>query len=162
MNKTNIISGSIFTIMAAAFMIGAYGYGIGYSTSDNVAQAGFFPFYLAMVVLILGLVLIFQGVTHRGPQDASFVMDDEIRKNLRTFFLTLGALVFCFALWHIPTPAFFLDYYLTSFEPACLILCLILNILYKRSWLFNILFSTFIVLLIHLLFVRLLSISFDI
>ena len=161
MQKSNIISGGIFAALAAAFMIGAMKYGIKSASSDGVPGPGFFPFVLGLIVFVLGIILIVQGVTGKGTAGSAFAMDEEQRANIKTFFLTIGAIIAMFVIWHFPAPEFMIVRKLTMFEPAALFLCIALNKIYKRGWLFSTVFALFVVILIHLLFVQLLSISFE-
>ena len=135
---------------AAVFIVGALRLGVGSSTSDGVPGAGFFPFVLALIILVLGLVQATLFFRDRGEKKTSFALPLDRRANAARIAATVGAMLGLFALWK-----------LVRFEAAAPAFCLFLNWVYGRGWLFNLIFSALMTLLIHLLFTRLLYIQFD-
>ncbi len=151
MQKSNIAFGSIFAAIGVVFVIGALRLGLSSPTSDGVPGAGFFPFIIALVVLALGLGLVISSIISPDGRPSPFRMDAEQRENLRPFVLTIVALFGFFVLW-----------YLIRFEVAAFVFCIFLNKVYKRSWLFTIVFSVILVSVTYFIFNRLLFIQFDI
>jgi hypothetical protein len=97
---------------------------------------------LGLAQVVLALRVQAEGMPAAAPEPAR-------RGNLFRLFATLAALPVFFALWR-----------LVFFEFAALLFCLLLNRVYGRGWLFNLIFSFSMVGLVHLLFVRVLYIQF--
>lgn len=151
MQKTNIAFGTVFTGIGLLFLFVSLRYGIASPTSDGVPGAGFFPFLVSALVVLLGIALIALSLLHRDGQPSPFHMDKEQRENILPFALTIIAIFAFFALWR-----------LIPFEWAALAFCLFMNRAYGRSWRFNILFSVIFVFSIHYIFNRLLFVQFEI
>ena len=149
-HKSDIVSTGAFMAVAVLFVAGALRLGVGSATSDGVPGAGFFPFVLAPIILVLGLAQITLFFRDRGEKKASFALPPDCRANAARIAATIGAMLGLFALWK-----------LICFEAAAPAFCLFLNWVYGRGWLFNLIFSVLMTLLIHLLFTRLLYIQFN-
>lgn len=150
MHKSDLAAGGVFAAVAAVFLVGAVKLGIASPTSDGVPGPGFFPFLLSSLLIVLCGVMAAQYLTHKGEKHESFRRDVEQKGNMKPFVLTLAALLVMFAIWH-----------LWCFEAGCLFFCLAANQIYKRSWKFTIAFSVIFTAMIHILFIRLLMLSFE-
>jgi hypothetical protein len=86
LRQTNLLSGMVFILLAAAFGFGATGYRLG--TPANMG-AGFLPVALAVLLGILGIAIIVQSVLRSSePIDWG---------SIRPFALIIGS-IFVFAL----------------------------------------------------------------
>lgn len=147
--RSNLVSAGLFVAVAIVFAAGSVRLGISSSTSDGVPGAGFFPFLMAMAVIVLGSAQIVLALRSPEGGKPAFALEPERRGNLLRLFATLAALPALFAIWK-----------LAFFEIAALAFCLFLNRVYGRGWPFTLIFSFLMVGLVHLLFVRMLYIQF--
>lgn len=150
MHKSDLAAGGVFAAVAIVFLIGAVQLGIPSPTSDGVPGAGFFPFILSSLLIVLCGVMAYQYLTHKGEKHESFRREAEQKGNMTPFILTLAAMLVMFVIWH-----------LVNFELGCLVFCLAANIIYKRSWKFTIAFSIIFTAALHLVFIRMLMLSFE-
>lgn len=58
-NKLDLIKGLVFTATGALFSVGAYSYGIGSNTNMG---AGYFPFWLGLMLVVLGIVAVVKSI----------------------------------------------------------------------------------------------------
>ncbi|MDR2392173.1 MAG: tripartite tricarboxylate transporter TctB family protein [Planctomycetota bacterium] len=149
-HKSDLVSTGAFMAAAILFIAGALRLGVGSATSDGVPGAGFFPFILGLIILVLGAVQATLFFRDRGEKKASFALPPDRRANVARIAATVGGMLGLFVLWK-----------LVCFEAAAPAFCLFLNRVYGRGWLFNVVFSVLMTLLIHLLFTRLLYIQFN-
>jgi len=147
--KGDTIPGLIFAAVGLAFLLPSVDLGILSTTKDGVPGAGFFPSILSAGVIICGIGLFISGLLAKGGFEY-FYLDEEQKKNIRPFFITLAAMFVFMLVWKL------VDFFL-----AMGLFCLFMNWIYKRSWKFNILFSVGFVICIYVAFTMLLKIQFD-
>lgn len=119
-------------------------------SSDGVPGAGFFPVLLGLAVGILGLALMIRGILKRG-QVQYFNIDPEIKKNLKRLLLAAAGIVVFFVLWQTTR----------QFIPFMALLCLYLNLIFGRTWKFNLIYTVVFTLFIYAAFVKGFSIQFN-
>ncbi len=123
----------------------------GAQTSDGVPGAGFFPYLLSGTICILGIFLIIRGIKQKGTIQY-FVLDEELKKNLRILLLTFLGIIGFLILWKV-TGLFLLGVFLFSFY---------LNKVFGRSWKYALLYALVLSLFIYLVFFKAFSIQFQI
>ena len=136
MIKADTIAGIISIILSITFFLSSLGFKSG--TSDGVPGPGYFPIILSAMMGFIGVCLIIQGIRFKKRY---FIIDDKIKKNLKSFFLTILAIGVYLVLWNIVpfiirTPIFLFS----------------LNFIYKRELKYNILFSGITSASIYLIF----------
>ena len=115
----------------------------------SIPGPGFFPMICGVLMVLFGAGLSFRGLRQKVSVDY-FKMTDEIRGNAKiAMFVVLGLIVFLIA-WKITN----------LFIPLVFILAVYLNLLFKRSWLFTLIFSIVLTAFIYFLFVRGFSVTF--
>ena len=115
----------------------------------SIPGPGFFPTICGVLMVLFGAGLSFRGLRQKVSVDY-FKMTDEIRGNAKiAMFVVLGLIVFLIA-WKITN----------LFIPLVFILAVYLNLLFKRSWLFTLIFSIVLTAFIYFLFVRGFSVTF--
>lgn len=169
MRKSILFSALGFCLVAVVFLIGALQLGITSKTSDGVPGAGFFPFIVSILVLVLGGLLI--AKTLRGPDAPSpFAMSAEQQGNKRTLRVAVYGLAIIMLLWLFPPlnpldrlqlseTFLFRDY---AFGFASIVYCVYMNRALGRSWRFSLFFAISFFLLVHFIFTEFLYIQFDI
>jgi hypothetical protein len=173
--KGDTIPGIIFIILGAFFMVPSFGLDIMAKTADVMPGAGFFPLVLSGAIIILGIVFIIRGIisnnktaasgeevnctetinTETSGTEADSVeipnTAQEKKINIRLAIFTISDIILCFVVWK-----------LAGFYIAALLMCISLNFIFKRKWLFSILFSVILVGFIYLSFTVGLGINFKI
>lgn len=169
MRKSVILTAVGFNLVGVVFLIGALQLGITSRTSDGVPGAGFFPFVVSLLVLILGTALIVK--TLRNPDKPSpFAMDTEQQGNKRTLRVAIYGLAIIMLLWliapldvldglQLSETFLFRDY---AFGFASIVYSLYMNRALGRSWQFSVFFAVCFFLLVHFVFTEFLYIQFDI
>ena len=147
--KGDTVPGLICIEVGLAFLLPSINLGIIATTKDGVPGAGFFPAILSSGVILGGIGLFFNGFMAKGSFEY-FHLDEEQKKNIRPFFITIISMLVFMLLWK------FVDFFV-----AMALFCLFLNRIYKRSWKFNILFTVGLVVGIYIAFTVLLKIQFD-
>lgn len=116
-----------------------------------VPGPGFFPLLCSVLIILFGIALTIRGLRQAGAVDY-FKMTDEIRGNVKVAALVLLGLICFLALWKLTN----------LFVPLVFVFAVYLNVLFKRSWKFTIIFSVIITAFIYLLFVRGFSVTFKV
>lgn len=148
MFKGDTIPGVLAVGFGTLFLVPSIGLGFAASTTDGVPGPGFFPTIVSSFLIVLGFILLVKGIKDKG-KIRFFVLDEDTKENIRPFLLTIAAiLVYLVALKFI------------SFVLASFTLLVFLNWVYKRSWRFNLTFSTVFVGLVYLIFTVLLRVQF--
>lgn len=119
-------------------------------SSDGVPGAGFFPVLLGFLLAGLGAVLTIRGLLQKGSVQ-HFKLDEEMKQNLIKLLLTAGSIAVFFVLWQLTH----------LFVPWAAALCFGLNLIFRRSLKFNILYSVIFIAFIYLAFVKGFSIQFN-
>ena len=144
--KKDVLSGAAAVCIAVAFMFPSLRLGVASLTSDGVPGPGFFPFFVSLLVIGLGVALILKGFLRKDADEyATFVFDDNSRK----VFVTVAAFAAYLALWRVS------DFFLSS-----ALLVVFLNFYYARSLKFNIVYTIVFILMVYLVFYRFLRIYF--
>jgi len=121
----------------------------GSTTSDKVPGAGFFPYLMGSVCILLGLVLAVRGMVQNdaGQSDETKAAGGSNRRKL---VLCILAIATFFAIWT------FTDQFLIG----SFLLCVYLNRLFERSWKFNLIYSVLFCAFVYLVFTLGFSIQF--
>jgi hypothetical protein len=134
------IAGLVFTgisiVLALVFMIPAFGFPGG--TVDGAPGPGYFPVIVCTVIIILGVLL---GVSYLRKKEKYFQTNETERSNLPALLVTGAAVV-------IYTVAFMF----IPFIPLTLVFLVFMNWIYKRKWVFNIIFSVVFTLVLFFVF----------
>ena len=117
----------------------------------SVPGPGFFPFLCASLTVIFGIALTIRGLRQNGAVNF-FDLTDEMRGNIKTAALVLLGLVCFLVIWKLTS----------LFIPLVFVYAVYLNVLFKRSWKFTIIFSIIITAFIYLLFMRGFSVTFKV
>lgn len=124
--------------------------------TGNAPGPGFFPVICASLLLIFGILLFIRGLRQKGTVNY-FVMNDEIRGNIKVALAAFAGLVVMLIAWKLISPMF--DY---AFITCAFLYAVYLNVLFKRSALFTVLFSLGITALIYFMFMKGFSVTFKI
>ena len=124
--------------------------------TGNAPGPGFFPVICASLLLIFGILLFIRGLRQNGAVNY-FVITDEIRGNIKVALAALGGLVVMLIMWKLLSPLF--KY---AFITCAFLYSVFLNVLFKRSKLFTVLFSLGITALIYFMFMEGFSVTFKI
>lgn len=124
--------------------------------TGNAPGPGFFPLICSVLLLIFGIMLMVRGIRQKGSVNY-FVITDEIRGNIKVALAAFAGLVVMLICWKLLSPVF--DY---AFITCAFLYAVYLNILFKRSKLFTILFSLGITALIYFMFMKGFSVTFKI
>lgn len=126
------------------------------TTSDGVPGGGFFPYILCVLIMIMGLGLIVRGAL-KGNK-VFFMIDPEMRENMKLMASTLVAILAFLALWKWLAPILGNS----AFYSCVAVLELVLNkFMFKRTWLFSILYAVIFTLFIYLVFGMFFAIQFN-
>ena len=117
----------------------------------SIPGPGFFPFICGALTVIFGIALTIRGLRQNGTVNF-FDLTDEMRGNVKIALLVLIGLVCFLVLWKLTN----------LFVPLVFVYAVYLNLLFKRSWKFTIIFSIIITAFIYLLFVRGFSVTFKV
>lgn len=116
----------------------------------SVPGPGFFPLICGAFLVLFGLLLVIRGL--RQMDVDYFKMTDEMRGNIKIALLVLAGLVVFLILWKLTN----------WFIPLVFVYAVYLNVLFKRSWKFTLVFSVVVTAFIYLLFVRAFSVTFKV
>jgi putative tricarboxylic transport membrane protein len=140
------IAGLVFTgvciVIALVFMIPAFSFPGG--TVDGAPGPGYFPIIVCTIIIILGVIL---GVSYTRKKEKYFQTNETERSNLPVLLVTGGAVV-------IYTVAFMF----IPFIPLTVVFLVFINWLYKRKWVFNIIFSMVFTLILFFVFSKFLHV----
>lgn len=154
MNKSDAISGVLVIAFGLLFVVAVLLspiLTISAATSDGVPGAGFFPFLLGCITIIFGALLTVRGL-RQTVSTSNFEMNEETKLNIKVLILTVIGLIVFFVFWRITN----------QFIIGLLLLSLYFNFIFKRSWKFNILYSTIFTAFIYVVFVLGFSIQFTV
>lgn len=124
--------------------------------TGNAPGPGFFPVICSSLLLIFGILLFIRGLRQKGSVNY-FVITDEIRGNIKVALAAFAGLVVMLIAWKLLSPLF--DY---AFITVAFLYAVYLNVLFKRSPLFTVLFSLGITALIYFMFMEGFSVTFKI
>ena len=115
----------------------------------SIPGPGFFPFLCSALTIVFGIALTIRGLRQNGAVNF-FDLTDEMRGNVKIALLVLVGLICFLILWKLTN----------LFIPLVFVFAIYLNLLFKRSWVFTIVFSIIITAFIYFLFVRGFSVTF--
>ena len=115
----------------------------------SIPGPGFFPFLCGALTIVFGIALTIRGLRQNGAVNF-FDLTDEMRGNVKIALLVLVGLICFLILWKLTN----------LFIPLVFVFAIYLNLLFKRSWVFTIVFSIIITAFIYFLFVRGFSVTF--
>ena len=124
--------------------------------TGNAPGPGFFPVICSILLIIFGIMLIIRGLRQKGTVNY-FVITDEIRGNIKVELAVFFGLVVMLIAWKLLSPVF--DY---AFITCAFLFAIYLNVLFKRSPLFTVLFSLGLTALIYFMFMEGFSVTFKI
>ena len=124
--------------------------------TGNAPGPGFFPVICGALLLIFGVMLFVRGLRQKGTVNY-FVLTDEIRGNIKVMLSALAGLVVMLIMWKVLSPLF--KY---AFISCAFLYSVYLNVIFKRSKLFTVLFSLGITALIYFMFMKGFSVTFRI
>ena len=124
--------------------------------TGNAPGPGFFPVICSILLIIFGIMLIIRGLRQKGTVNY-FVITDEIRGNIKVALAVFFGLVVMLIAWKLLSPVF--DY---AFITCAFLFAIYLNVLFKRSPLFTVLFSLGLTALIYFMFMEGFSVTFKI
>ena len=116
----------------------------------SVPGPGFFPVLCASLTILFGICLTIRGIRQSGVN--YFALTDEMRGNIKTALLVLLGLICFLVVWKLTN----------LFVPLVFVYAVYLNLLFKRSIRFTIIFSVVLTAFIYLLFVRGFSVTFKV
>ena len=117
----------------------------------SVPGPGFFPFICGLLIVVFGIVLTIRGIRQKGTV-SYYNLTEEMRGNIKTALLVLAGLVCFLIIWKLTN----------LFIPLVFVYAVYLNVVFKRSWKFTIIFSIIITAFIYLLFMRGFSVTFKV
>ena len=117
----------------------------------SIPGPGFFPFLCAAFTIVFGIALTIRGLRQNGTVNF-FELTDEMRGNIKIAALVLAGLICFLVLWKLTN----------WFIPLVFVYAVYLNVLFKRNWVFTIIFSIIITAFIYFLFVRGFSVMFKV
>lgn len=140
------IAGLVFAVVSIAlalvFMIPAFRFPGG--TVDGAPGPGYFPIIVCTVIIILGLIL---GIGYIRKKERYFQTNETERSNLPALLVTGAAVViYTIAFMFIP------------FIPLTIVFLIFMNWLYKRKWIFNIIFSVAFTIILFFVFSKFLHV----
>ena len=116
------------------------------TTSDGVPGAGFFPYILSVLIIIMGAALVVRGIRQEGKQYVEWTPEN--KKNLRVMFLTVAGIIVFLAAWKITAPYFGN----TTFMVCVFLFEIYLNKLFERTWKFALIYAVVFTAFIYLVF----------
>lgn len=152
MYKGDTVPGVLVSVLGIIFMIATLTntqLTIAPVTSDGVPGAGFFPFLLSALLIVLGSVLILSGIRQKG-EVKYFNLTVETKQNLKILLLVVIGLVVFLIFWKL-THFFYLGVLLVS---------LYLNKVFKRNLSFILIYSVIFTAFIYMAFTMGFSIQF--
>ena len=115
----------------------------------SVPGPGFFPIVCGAFTALFGAALIRRGLLR---QHDYFEMSEEMRGNVKLAMGVLAGFVCFLILWKLTN----------HFIPLVFIYAVYLNLLFKRSWIFTLVFSVVLTAFIYYLFVSGFSVTFKV
>jgi len=142
MSKAGLYLTGTCTVVALLFLIPALGFPGG--SGDGSPGPGYFPIIVSTIIIILAIVLAVGYIRHK---EKYFQTNETERSNLPVLLITGGAVVlytiFFMFLPYIPLTIVFMGF---------------LNWLYKRKWIFNVIFSVLFAVISYIIFSKFLHV----
>jgi putative tricarboxylic transport membrane protein len=136
MNKTGFIFCGCCIVVALFFLIPALDFPG--TTKEGTPGPGYYPTIVCSIILILSILL---AISYIRNKEKYFQTNETERTNLPVLLITSGAIMLYSVLFiYLP------------FIPLTIVFVVFLNWLYKRPWLFNIIFSILFPIIIYYVF----------
>ena len=142
MSKAGLIFTGGCAILALFFLVPALSFPG--TTKEGTPGPGYFPIIVCSIILLLCLTL---AVSYLRRKEEFFQKNETERSNLPTLLITCAAVV--------AYPVLFM---FLPFIPLTIVYMIFLNWVYKRPWLFNIIFSIVFTVAMYYLFGKFLHI----
>jgi hypothetical protein len=84
---------ALFMLFGAVVMFDSWRIGAGWGSDGP--QSGYFPFYTGLIIVVVALVLVFQGIRQLGKTPVPFVLNGQFKQVLSVF---LPALAYVFGI----------------------------------------------------------------
>ncbi|MDC7125644.1 MAG: tripartite tricarboxylate transporter TctB family protein [Spirochaetales bacterium] len=152
MRKGDTIPGALISVFGVIFLVATLmdsRMTIAPVTSDGVPGAGFFPFVMSLILILLGAVLYIKGVRQNGSVQY-LSLTAETKQNLKKLLLVVVGLIIFLTLWQL-TKLFFLWVFVFS---------IYLNMVFERSIKFTAIYSVSLTAIVYLVFTVAFSIQF--
>lgn len=140
----DVIFGLASIVFSLLFILSSLGFEN--RTTDGSPGAGFFPILIGSILLIMGVAFAVSGFKTKKHY---FEMNEEVKKNLKIFFLTIAAIIGYLMIWKW-----------ISFVVATFAFLIGLNYIYKQSLKFNLIFSSVASLLVYVIFEKIFHVLF--
>ena len=142
MSKAGLIFIGGCVALVLVFLIPALGFPSG--SGDGSPGPGYFPIVVCTIILIMSLMLAVRYIRHK---EKYFQTNETERSNLPVLLITGGAVVLYTVLFMF-----------LPFIPLTIVFMVFLNWLYKRSWVFNGIFSVAFTFAMYFVFSRFLHV----
>ena len=153
MFKGDVIPGIITTVFGAFVVIYTLvedTMKVNSQASDGVPGAGFFPVILGALLILMGVILTIKSLLKKDRKPY-FKLTEEQKYNVKKLLLVVVSIIVFFILWRT-----------TRLFIACAaLLSFILNIIFKRSLKFNIIYTVVFTAFLYLVFVTGFSVQFN-
>ena len=142
MSKAGLIFSGGCVVTALIFLVPALKFPAG--SGDGSPGPGYFPVVVCTGILILSVILAFTYLRHK---EKYFQTNETERSNLPALLITGGAVVLYTILFMF-----------LPFIPLTIIFMVFLNWVYKRPWVFNLIFSVVFTVATYYIFSRFLRV----
>lgn len=142
MNKAGLVFVAIIACIAVFFLIPALGMPSG--SSDGAPGPGYFPTIISIAVLLLCIPVL---LGYRKDKKKYFQQNELQKKNLKRLIIVGGTIVLYTILFqYVP------------FIPLTIVFAIFLNWIFKQKWVFNIIFSVVITMVLYFIFSKFLHV----
>ena len=142
MSKAGLLLSGACVAIALVFLVPALGFPGG--SGDGSPGPGYFPIIVCTIIIILSIVLAVMYIRHK---EKYFQTNETERTNLPVLLITGGAVVL-----------YTIMFMFLPFIPLTIIFMVFLNWLYKRSWVFNGIFSVLFAVISYIIFSKFLHV----
>lgn len=167
-----IVGGIVFLLIGLLFLAASLQLGmVSQMFFDTQPGAGYYPAILSVGLILLGGVLLGkgvygqpsgqqaessadpleEGVSPPAPAMETVLAPQERRANIKAICLTIVVIALALFLWRF-----------TGFYPAMILMCVVLNVVFRDSWLLNGLLTAGTIGFVYLAFTSALKITFRI
>lgn len=119
--------------------------------TGHVPGPGFFPVICSSLLLLFGILLTIKGVLQKGKV-SYFQITPEIKENIKIALSAFALLVLMLIAWKVTD----------QFIVCLFVYSITMNKLFKRSWLFSIVFSVLLVGLVYFMFIKGFNVTFKV
>lgn len=142
---SEVIFGIITSLISIFFFLGSRFFPEG--TVDGVPGPGYFPTLLSVFLFVLSVALIISGLK---KEDRYFALTETINNNLKSLFLTMLSMAGFLIMWrYVP------------FVISAFLFLLFLNLIFKQSMKFSLMFSAVMVGIVYYVFSNVFNVILD-